>query len=194
MSIAIGYRKHSSEAQITIWRIAIKQNKFHRNIEIFYRILILVLLLSSSNTALAIDITKLLCGQPEMSEATLTNECKSNPISRSTICQGNDGKAWCKSASLDIDRVSILRVSFGFRNRHVAMKHVFNIFKWKYEPLVLYDNESSANITLLINENCDIVDKNISFSNEVAKSLQSLAIAFGLRIENAIPNSFPNCK
>lgn len=141
-----------------------------------------VILLVSSGRVYGVDLTNLICGQPQMQEAELTKACKDNTISASIICQGNEGKAWCKGASLDINDTSVLRVSIGFRNKHVPLKGV-----------VLYDSSSTGYITIWIDKTCRILDKKVEFSNTSAQILQSIGEIFGKRIEDSIPNKVPGC-
>lgn len=156
------------------------------------KIMLIAVLLTVSGHVSAADITKLVCSQPQMQEAALTKECKGNDISANTICQGNEGKAWCKGASLDVGDTSILRVSIGFRNRHVPGK-IWNIFKNKHEPIVLYDSSSTGTVTVWIDKTCKVIDKKAEFSNASAQALQWLGERFGKRVEDSIPNQVPGC-
>jgi hypothetical protein len=117
-----------------------------------------------------------------MSESILTAQCKGNPLSANTICQGNEGKAWCKSATLDVGDTSVLKVEIGFQNKHVPVP-----------DFVLYDSSSTGLITLWIDKNCKIIDRNVTFTNFSAQLVQWLGERFGKRVEDSLPNAIPGC-
>lgn len=166
--------------------------KLFWEIKMHNKIILPAIFLVISYDVYAADLTGLICTQPQMREATLTQICKENNISAATICQGNEGKAWCKGVNLDIGETSILRVSIGFRNRHVP-GHIWNVFKGRREPLVLYDSSSTGNVTIWIDKTCRVIDKRIEFSNASAQILQWLAEKLGKKVEDLIPNNIPGC-
>ena len=156
------------------------------------KIALFAVFLVVSGHVYAVDLTKLVCSQPQMQESELTKECKGNAIATNTICQGNEGKAWCKGASLDVGDTSLLRVSIGFRNRHVPGK-IWNPFKGKHDPIVLYDSKSTGTVTVWIDNACNVIDKDVEFTNATAQLLQWLGDKFGKRVEDSIPNQVPGC-
>ena len=158
----------------------------------YKRILAFAFFIACSAQVPAVDLTQLVCNKPEMNAAALTRECKGNSISANTICQGNEGMAWCKSANLVIGDTSILQVSIGFRNRHVP-GHIWNIFKNKHDPIVLYDSSSTGYVTVWVDKSCKVTDKKIEFSNASAQVIQWLGERLGKRVEDSIPNTIPGC-
>lgn len=152
----------------------------------YRQLIFLLILINLSSSVQAVDITSFICNLPQMTEAELTRACKGNDVSAHTICQGNEGKAWCKNAHLEINDTSILKAQIGLRNKHI-------VGKFFGEDIVAYNSSSTAYITILINADCKIIDSKIEFSNASAQSLQWILELFNYNLEDQLPTQIPNC-
>ncbi|WP_287600675.1 hypothetical protein [Thiothrix sp.] len=149
----------------------------------YKRLALLLFLTFISNNIYAVDLTSLICGQPDMSKQELTRMCGRNALVAGILCRGNEGAAWCESAQLEIGDVSHLTIKLKFRNKHQLMPGI-----------IMYNSTSSGIITASIDKDCKVIKKNVEFSDPLAKVTQFLLEIFNSRIENSLPNKIPECQ
>lgn len=139
----------------------------------------------------ALDLTKMVCSSPELSEAELTRKCKDSGIEiRDTICQGNEGKVWCKSAILDLGDPAKLKVELGFRNKHVwRVKN--DLVNWS---TIAYDSSSTGTLTADLNNDCTLTNYQVEHSNAMGAFLLGLAKLIDKSVTDELPKRVPDCE
>ncbi|WP_162816474.1 hypothetical protein [Halomonas sp. BN3-1] len=142
------------------------------------------------SSVFAIDLTNIICNTPEMSRTTLTRACKDSSVFvKDTICQGNEGEVWCKSANLELGSPAIITVELGFRNRHVnrIRNDLMNF------SAVIYDSSSSGTVTAELHNDCSLRNHQINLSNSMGDFLTKVANLLNISLTKNLPESIPNC-